>query len=52
VTGDISVPVLANVEAEFGVIAVFLILSIFLRQEVSAESKPLGESDKATSETE
>ncbi|MGB8476361.1 MAG: DUF6766 family protein, partial [Candidatus Acidiferrum sp.] len=38
-------------EAEFGVIGVFIILSIFLRQEGSAESKPVEESDQATGET-
>ncbi|MGI8435880.1 MAG: DUF6766 family protein [Chthoniobacterales bacterium] len=38
-------------EAEFGVIAVFIVLSIFLRQEGSAESKPVESSDGETGET-
>ena len=35
-------------EAEFLAIAVYIILSIFLRQENSSESKPVGASDKQT----
>lgn len=38
-------------EAEFGVIAVFVVLSIFLQQEGSAESKPVESSDGETGET-
>ncbi|MGI8821557.1 MAG: DUF6766 family protein [Chthoniobacterales bacterium] len=38
-------------EAEFGVIAVFVVLSIFLRQEGLAESKPVESSDEETGET-
>ena len=38
-------------EAEFGVIGLFIILSIFLRQEGSAESKPVEDSDEEAGET-
>lgn len=38
-------------EAEFGVIAVYILLSIFLRQEGSAESKPVESSNAETGET-
>jgi hypothetical protein len=37
-------------EAEFGVIAAYIVLSIFLRQEGSAESKPPEASDESTGE--
>nr|WP_295660309.1 DUF6766 family protein [Polymorphobacter sp.] len=35
-------------EAEFAVIAIYVIFSIFLRQEASPESKPVGASDEQT----
>ncbi len=35
-------------EAEFAVIAIYIVSSIFLRQEGSPESKPVGSSDKQT----
>jgi hypothetical protein len=35
-------------EAEFGAIALYIVLSIFLRQEGSSESKPVGASDSQT----
>ncbi|HEX3930758.1 MAG TPA: DUF6766 family protein [Nocardioides sp.] len=38
-------------EAEFAVILVFVVLTIFLREERSAESKPLGASEATTGET-
>ncbi len=38
-------------EAEFGVIGIFIILSIFLREEGSAESKPVESTDEETGET-
>jgi quinol-cytochrome oxidoreductase complex cytochrome b subunit len=38
-------------EAEFAVILIFVVLTIFLREERSAESKPLGASGAATGET-
>lgn len=38
-------------EAEFAVIGVFIILSIFLREEGSAESKPVESTDEETGET-
>ncbi len=38
-------------EAEFAVILLFVVLTIFLREERSAESKPLGSSEAATGET-
>lgn len=38
-------------QAEFVAIFFFVVLSIFLRQEGSAESKPVGSSDKETGET-
>jgi hypothetical protein len=37
-------------QAEYLAIAVFVVLSIFLRQQESAESKPVGSSDKTTGE--
>jgi CBS domain containing-hemolysin-like protein len=37
-------------QAEYLAIAVFVVLSIFLRQQDSAESKPVESSDKATGE--
>jgi hypothetical protein len=37
-------------QAEYLAIAVFVVLSIFLRQQGSAESKPVGSSDKTTGE--
>lgn len=39
-------------EAEFGVIGAFLVLSIFLRQEGSPESKPVDAGNKTTGEVE
>jgi hypothetical protein len=38
-------------EAEFAVILLFVLLTIFLREERSAESKPLGASEAATGKT-
>ena len=38
-------------EAEFAVILLFVVLTIFLREERSAESKPLGASEATTGET-
>ena len=38
-------------EAEFAVILLFVVLTIFLREERSAESKPLGASEGTTGET-
>lgn len=38
-------------EAEFGVIGVFIVLSIFLREQGSAESKPVESTDEETGET-
>ena len=35
-------------EAEFAVIGIYIVLSIFLRQENSSESKPVGASDRQT----
>lgn len=37
-------------EAEFVVIGIYIVLSIFLRQESSSESKPVGASDEQTGE--
>jgi hypothetical protein len=37
-------------EAEYGVIALYIVLSIFLRQEGSAESKPPEAGDDSTGE--
>ncbi|HEY3661979.1 MAG TPA: DUF6766 family protein [Chthoniobacterales bacterium] len=38
-------------QAEFVIIGVFLVLSVFLRQENSAESKPVGSADNETGAT-
>jgi hypothetical protein len=38
-------------EAEFAVILLFVVLTIFLREERSAESKPLGANGDSTGET-
>jgi len=37
-------------QAEYLVIAIYVVLSIFLRQQDSAESKPVESSDKSTGE--
>ena len=37
-------------EAEFAAIGIYIVLSIFLRQETSSESKPVGSSDEQTGE--
>ncbi len=47
-SSDFWFSVLQAWEAEFGAIGVYVVLSIFLRQERSSESKPVGASDDHT----
>ena len=51
VTGDFWFRMVQTWQAEFVGIALFIVLSIFLRQEGSAESKPVESSNRETGET-
>ena len=51
ITGDFWFKMVQTWQAEFIGIALFIVLSIFLRQEGSAESKPVESSNRETGET-
>jgi hypothetical protein len=48
---DFCVSIMETWEAEFFAIALYIVLSIFLRQARSSESKPVGASDRETGDT-